>query len=141
MTNGKKKYRFTATYWDYERHEDILYNCDIEGDDKVVLASGLCMFHDESYLQDKDKCKEQSIRDGLDAKIRQSIDGKEPLFCMGYHLPDIIIKENFTKPVSFIKCIFQGKADFHSAKFSEKANFGSAAFSGEADFSSVFNSN
>ena len=82
MTNGKKC-QFTAEYYDYESPKWIPYNCP---DDEEIPGSGLCMFHDERYLQDEDNNKEQSVRDGLDAKIRQNVDQKEPLFCMGYHL-------------------------------------------------------
>ena len=46
--------QFTATYWDNERRMEIPYNCD----SKYILASGLCIFHDENY-QDKNKSAAQ----------------------------------------------------------------------------------
>ena len=61
---------------------------------------------------------------------------KEPLFCIGYHIPDITIKQaTFTKPVYFSECEFQGLADFSETRFSELANFLSAKFAAEANFS------
>jgi hypothetical protein len=33
------------------------------------------------------------VRNGLDAKIRQSVGQEQPLFCIDYHLPDITIKD------------------------------------------------
>jgi hypothetical protein len=48
----------------------------------------------------------------LDKKVRNCINKKEPLFCIGYYLPDITIKEKFIEPVYFSDCRFYGKADF-----------------------------
>ena len=130
--------KFTAKYWDHERSEYVDYNCDSKDED--ILDSGLCIFHDENYLQDKNNHKEheQKVRDRLETKVRNSIDQNEPLFCIGYHLPDIIIKQaNFTKPVYFSECEFQGLADFYSATFSAEAHFPKAKFSSEAHFNSA----
>jgi hypothetical protein len=45
--------------------------------------------------------KEQRVRDRLDAKIRQSVAQKQPLFCIGHLLPDITIGgKSFIEPVS-----------------------------------------
>lgn len=141
MTNGKKKCEFTAKYDDDESQEEIDYKC---LDDEEIPDSGLCMFHDERYLQGKDKQnqgkdkhKEHKVRNGLNAKIHQSqsVDQKQPLFCIGYHLPDITIKGKFTNPVYFSKCNFQGEADFSGAIFQEKAVFSESEFFAEANFS------
>ena len=124
--------KFITEYWDHERSEDVDYNCDSKDED--ILESGLCIFHDENYLQDKNNHKEQEqkVRDRLEAKVRNSIDQNEPLFCIGHHLPDTIFKQaNFTKPVYFSECRFQGLADFSLAKFSVEANFDSATFSAQ----------
>jgi hypothetical protein len=111
------KCKFTTEYWDHERSGEVDYNCDSKNED--ILESGLCIFHDEDYLQDKKnnlKEHEQKVRDRLEAKVRNSIDQNKPLLCIGYHLPDITIKQaNFTKPVYFSECKFQGLADFTSA--------------------------
>ena len=124
----------TTKYYDYERQARVPYNCDSKDED--VLASGLCIFHDENYLkEDKDnrKEREQKVKEKLMDKVRKSVDQKEALFCIGYHLPDIPLEEvNFTKPVYFTNCEFQGAADFRSARFIKETNFNSAKFSGQA---------
>ena len=85
--------KFTTKYLDYERSEYAYYNCDSKDED--ILDSGLCIFHDENYLQDKNNHKEheQKVRDRLETKVRNSIDQNEALLCVGYHLPDITIKQ------------------------------------------------
>ena len=122
--------QFTAKYYDYKSHAEVDYSCDSKDDE--ILDSGLCIFQDENYLQDSNNQKEheQKVRDRLMVKVRNSIDKKEALFCIGYHLPGITIREvNFTKPVYFTNCEFQGKADFFRAKFSAVAYFFEATFS------------
>jgi hypothetical protein len=67
--------KFTTKYWDHERSRIVDYNCDSKDED--VLDSGLCIFHDENYLQDKNnnhKEHEQKVRDRLGTKVRNSID-------------------------------------------------------------------
>ena len=68
-------------------------------------------------------------------KVSESIAKSEPLFCLGYHLPDIQITGQFTKPVYFSKTEFQ-RADFSEVSFNDKANFYGATFL-EANFSRV----
>jgi hypothetical protein len=132
------KCQFTDKYYDYESKAWVYnYNCP----DEEILDSGLCIFHDENYLKEgKDNRKEheQKVIAKLMEKVRNSINQKEKLLCIGYHLPDITIKEaNFTKPVYFSECKFQGKADFIGASFQAQADFGFAEFSGLAIFGSA----
>jgi hypothetical protein len=118
------KCQFTAIYYDYESQAIVDYNC--ERKDEDILPSGLCIFHDESYLkEDKDNRKEpeQKVRDSLMVKVRDSVDQKEALFCIGYQLPDNTIKQNFTKPVYFRNCKFEGRADFSRVNFQAQADF------------------
>ena len=129
--------KFTTKYLDHERSIKVDYNCDSKDED--VLDSGLCIFHDENYLQDRNNHKEheQKVRDRLEAKVNKSVDQNEPLF-IGYHLPDIIFKRaNFTKPVYFSECEFQGLAYFSSATFSAEADFSSANFQGVTDLNNA----
>jgi hypothetical protein len=109
---------------DYESQDYIYYKCP---DDEETPGSGRCIFHDKNYLkEDKDNRKEheQIVRDRLMDKISNSVDLKVPLFCIDYHLPDITIRElNFSKPVYFTNCEFQGKADFTGAIFQGPAYF------------------
>jgi hypothetical protein len=51
------KCQFTAEYYNHESQKVIPYNCP---DDEEIPGSALCMFHNECYLEDKDKHKEQS---------------------------------------------------------------------------------
>jgi hypothetical protein len=124
------KCQFNTEYVDFERGMDSSYNCDSKDED--ILPSGLCIFHDENYLkEDEDNRKEheQKVRDRLMSKIYDSIAQNEALFCIGYHLPDITIREvNFTKPAYFSKCEFQGTADFSEASFQGTADFSEASF-------------
>jgi hypothetical protein len=131
------KCQFNAKYYDYKSKAEVDYNCDSKDED--ILASGLCIFHDENYLQDKDNPKEhkQKVSKTLMDKVNDSIANNKALFCIGYYLlADVKIQGIFNKPVYFSRSKFQ-RVDFSSTKFSE-ADFGSAKFSGKADFSSVF---
>jgi CxxC-x17-CxxC domain-containing protein len=79
--------KYTTKYWEYERSGQVDYNCDSKDED--ILDSGLFIFHDENYFQDKNnnhKEHEQKVRDRLEAKVRNSIKQNEPLFCIRYHL-------------------------------------------------------
>jgi hypothetical protein len=147
LTNCK----FIAKYWNYERRGQYVdYNCDSK--DKDILPSGFCIFHDENYLKEDKNNREEhekTVRDKLMDKVHNnSVNEKEALLCIGYHVPDITIKANFSKPVYFTKCEFQGITDFSdsrffgnayfsSAKFSERVNFDKAIFSGIAIFNSA----
>jgi hypothetical protein len=127
--------QFTTTYYDYGRKAIGNFDCH-----EAALPSGLCLFHDENYLKEgeqKDRKEhEQKVRDKLMAKVHNSIDKKEVLFCIGYHLPGIAIREIFPESVYFTDCKFQGIANFISATFSgEKADFDHAAFFDRTYFS------
>ena len=67
------KCRYATKYWDYESHAEVPYNCDSENEEDI-LPSGLCVFHDKIYLQDKENPKvkeyEKKARDRLMAKVR-----------------------------------------------------------------------
>jgi hypothetical protein len=54
------------------------------------LDSGLCIFHDKDYLQDKTN-NEQHNRKGLDRlkqNVNHAISNNETLLCIGFQLPD-----------------------------------------------------
>lgn len=65
-------------------------------------------------------------------RVKESKENKKPLLCIGYHLPDVTIKETLTLPVYFTKCEFEGVADFSESSFEAQADFTSAEFSREA---------
>jgi hypothetical protein len=103
------------------------------------LDSGLCIFHDECYLQDKNNLaeREREVTKRLMDKVAHSIDCNKALFCIGYRLPGIEIKGNFTTPVYFSHANFSAPANFSAATFSARAYFTSAKFFGEANFSAA----
>jgi hypothetical protein len=94
------------------------------------------MFHDKNHLQDKDNRKEceNKVRDRLmDEKVRKSMDKNEALFCIGYYLPDIKIKANFTKPVYFSGAVL-GQIDLSRTIFEREAFFNKVVFNGRNRF-------
>jgi uncharacterized protein YjbI with pentapeptide repeats len=112
-----------------------------------ALDSGLCIFHDENYLKDKNNQAEheQRVKKRIEEKVDYSALHDEELFCIGYHLPGINLQRNFTKGVyfseanfynvaNFSKVNFFDKADFSSATFHKKVNFSQANFNNRADF-------
>jgi Pentapeptide repeats (9 copies) len=130
------KCQFTTKYWDFESQKEIPYNCP---DDEETLDSGLCIFHDKNYLQDKNNHKEheQKVIREITDKVNNSIVQKKALLCVGYHLPDNIpIKGDFTKPVYFSEAKLQ-RIDFSFAKLAAGANFSQANFEGKANFRSA----
>ena len=112
-------------------------DCDSKED---ILNSGLCIFHDENYLREKDRREqnEQNVRTKLMDKVREKDYKKEPLVCIGYYLPSIrLVNKIFTNPVNFSKCKFQGEADFSDTTFSRQADFRQAEFSERTSFYSA----
>ncbi|MGB8938363.1 MAG: hypothetical protein WCC17_24995 [Candidatus Nitrosopolaris sp.] len=101
------KCSFTTKYQNFESHREMDFYCEKDED---ILNSGLCIFHDKNYLQDKASRgpNEQNVRDKLMAKISENVmDTTKPLLCIGYYLPSIKINETFVKPAYFSKCKFQ----------------------------------
>jgi hypothetical protein len=101
-----------------------------------ILDSGFCIFHDNNYLQHylfsfREERKRNIIKK-LMMRVKESKENKKPLLCIGYHLPDVTIKETLTLPVYFTKCEFEGVADFSESSFEAQADFTSAEFSREA---------
>ncbi len=121
------KCQFTTKYWNNESKAEVDYNCP---DDEETLGSGLCIFHDEHYLQDNNNRKEheQKVRDRLFVEVNNSIDRKEALLCIGYYLPNNIwINGDFEKPAYFSKAKFHG-VDFSFTEFSGGVDFSFTEF-------------
>jgi hypothetical protein len=95
-----------------QRHK---FKCEVEALD----TSSLCIFHDKNYLQaERDQQEhEQKVVQRLRDNIINSISHNEPLRCIGYHLPNIKIQEEFTKSVYFYRSKFLGNADFSDNSF------------------------
>ncbi len=94
----------------------------------------LCLFHDESILRDNKPENKDKVIEKLNDRIDECIVNNEPLYCIGYYLPDIEIKREFKQPVWFSHCKFQ-KANFFGYIFSAKVDFSGARFEAEVDFS------
>jgi hypothetical protein len=113
-----------SPYKMYQIYMLVDFDCDEES-----LASGLCIFHDKDYLQDKTNNEEhkRKVLDRLKQKIDQAIFYDEPLLCIGFRLPDFSlsdlgISKEFTKPVYFGESRFFGKGFFIVDKFQRTAS-------------------
>ena len=137
--------QFTTQYFNYEIRKQDDFKC------QEPLVSEFCIFHDKGYLQDKANNKEhkQEVLDGLKRKVNHAISNHEPLFCVGFQLPDFslsdlisdlsIISKEFSEPVYFSQANFQGEVNFHEAKFQREADFINSEFYGKTYFSTHFN--
>ena len=120
------KCQFTTKYYNYEIRKRVDFNCDEE----ESLTSGLCIFHDKDYLQNKTNYEEhkRKILDRLKHKVNHAISNNEPLLCIGFQLPgfrlsDLIINNTFTCPAYFNGSQFFGEAFFATAYFYGTASF------------------
>src|SRR5215813_11143199 len=106
VTTKRKKCGFTTKYWNYESQAEIDYSCEEDSQGN----SGKCIFHDEDYLQlclgNALEEKKSNVRTQVEDKVKKSIAQGEALFCIGYYLPDVIIRGNFTNPAYFNECRF-----------------------------------
>jgi uncharacterized protein YjbI with pentapeptide repeats len=95
-----------------------------------ALERGLCLFHDETYLSHSKK-NEGTVRERLLTKIDYSMAEKQPLSCIGYHIPDIEVKNRigFSAPVYFTDAIFHGSATFSNLSFAY-SDFSNTTFNG-----------
>jgi hypothetical protein len=62
---------------------------DFKCTEEEPLASGLCIFHDKDYLNDKTNYEEhkRNVLNRLKHKVNDAISNNEPLLCIGFHLP------------------------------------------------------
>ena len=97
---------------------------------------GACLFHDRSFLQDKNHPENVQKSDLFTCFIRDKISdpASDRIECIGYHLPNITIHEKFTKTVLFIECKFQ-ETDFSKSLFLAKAYFSKSLFLAKVNFS------
>jgi hypothetical protein len=101
----------------------------------MPLVSGRCIFHDEDYLQDKtnnDKHK-RTVLNRLKRKVNHAISNNEPLFCIGFQLPDFSLSDlgvskEYTMTVYFSGSQFFGEVYFSGAEFKGGASFSEANF-------------
>jgi uncharacterized protein YjbI with pentapeptide repeats len=101
-------------------------------EEKNILDSGLCIFHDENYLKDSES--KEANEQNLKIKLSEKLAEPGPLIGIGYHLPDLSFEEKyFDKTVNFSEAKFMGLANFSNTQFKE-ADFAGAEFTGEANF-------
>lgn len=124
--------KFKSKYYDYEGQKNIDFNCDEE-----PLSSGLCIFHDEGIqtIPNKEEYY-RKIKEKFSDRVKKAAGKNETLLCIGFYLPSFVIlgfaTKDFTKPVYFVNCRFEG-ADFSRVKFQGLADFTSSVFQ-RADF-------
>ena len=124
--------RFHTDYYNYESEENETFSCP-----EQPLESGLCIFHDENYLQDKTKYDERkrTVLERLEYNVNQCISDGRTILCIGFYLPDFSLSDKkFAKPVYFKSSQFLGQADFSRFTFLEKADFSEVVFKGETKF-------
>jgi hypothetical protein len=71
--------QYTAEYFDYETKQSGKFSCE-----EVGLESGLCIFHDENYLQDKNNFEgaQQEVIKRLMDKVGDSVVTRKHYFAL-----------------------------------------------------------
>jgi len=116
-----------ARYWNFEMEQEIEFPCE----NKTQPESDKCIFHDEHFLDD-DKNR-QKIKQEFQHKIHAYLSKNDngPLFCIGYRLCDIDIKDKeFSNSVYFNAATISGSFNI-SSKFHNHVSFTRAQFSGK----------
>jgi hypothetical protein len=116
---------YEAEYYDYEEGGLVLYKCPHEP------SKPRCMFHDGSSY----KSRPDDVRNEFYKMVEDAIQNDQPLYCIGFNLPDIIVNgKKFTKPVYFLYSTFQQQAIFLGSAFQQQADFSGAKFQQQAIF-------
>jgi len=146
---------YKIKYFDYNRKEPLDFECT-----ENASNSGFCIFHDK-------KVEEKTLEKKILEKIN-TLSKNEPLFCIGYKIPNIHLSESFSAPVYFTRaeiqngdftgtkfqnvdfsgsvlqnCDFSGvtfeNADFLAVQFNKTCNFSKTVFKNKVNFSeSIF---
>jgi uncharacterized protein YjbI with pentapeptide repeats len=131
---------YNQRYYDYQNKQYNTFQCD-----QIPLGNkGLCLFHDEDYMNDHHHPEnKECVTKRIIRKIENSVFDNISLYCIGYHLPKIIIYGKFKQPVYFNKCKFQeiesgatflSSAFFSYAVFSKNCFFSGSTFSERVNF-------
>lgn len=123
--------------------------------DTMYGQKKMCCFHNSKYAQSHPKEVMDKFREFVSCstyKIRVNVPNtsKEPLKCIGFHIPGEITFENigfmdpiyftraeFYKIVTFKNCDFDDHANFLYAKFHDQAIFKNTNFHKEANFNNA----
>jgi uncharacterized protein YjbI with pentapeptide repeats len=121
--NNLDECNFNIKYYDYSLNEEKIFSCK-----ESAIPSGYCIFHDKDYY----KRSPDVIKTELKRKIKESVECKKALFCIGYHLSSVTVKETFTEPVYF------NSAKFHAVNFTKATFFNSVDFSKAEYYDDVY---
>jgi len=117
---------YNITYFDAEQKSEIPFKCKEE----PYKENSRCIFH-----LDRHTPKEiEILRDKIKIKIIESIDQNSTLFCIGYKIPSISMKETFSKPVYFTRAKFIESVNFTGSTFCDHVDFTGCIFKGYAYF-------
>ena len=92
--------------------------------EESALDSGFCIYHDEQYYKEKPENLCNAILD----KIKTHNSYLKPIYLIGYHIPEIIIKQEFLTPTYFTQSQFHGATNFSESIFYKKTNFDKTSF-------------
>ncbi|MGC9067701.1 MAG: hypothetical protein ACP5IZ_01785, partial [Thermoprotei archaeon] len=75
-----------------------------------AVEDGYCVFHHPNYWEKHKK----EVREKFMKKVEDAIKNKEPLFCIGYNLPEVdLSKKKFEAPVCFYEAVFHEDVNFN----------------------------
>jgi hypothetical protein len=120
--------KFLSKYFDLESKQYIPFNCD----EPPLPEANYCIFHDEHYYL---KDPEEVIKK-LHQKLENSLQNG-PLLIIGYNIPEVSIRTNFSVPVYFNKSKFHGICTFRDATFDHSASFEDCEFNDMTKFELV----
>jgi hypothetical protein len=132
--NGNMTCTYKQEYYDYQILKFEIFPCDQE----CTKNKKFCLFHDDTHLKDPEN--NDNVIAKLYHRIDKSISKNEPLLCIGYYLPDVLINREFKQPVYFNHSKFHD-AYFTGSTFSDRADFSGTTFSGPAIFTGTTFSN
>jgi len=112
---------YKTKYFDYDKNIPNEFKCT-----ESASIDGLCVFHGKTL-------HEKEILNRLKEKI-ETQSNNEPLFCIGFKIPNLNFFDSISAPVYFTRSTFT-KADFSGAKF-KKIDFSGANFQ-NVNFSDV----
>lgn len=105
----------------------------------ALTSAGLCEFHDPSYLNENTR---KIVAAAFLKEVEQN--NHSTLLCVGYHLPELNVKNQRFRKVHFIETQFHGHVDFSSTEFEKELildnvacssmSFTKAIFDGEVRF-------
>lgn len=113
--------KYKACYLNLESNKRKKFMCR-----NPAISSCLCKFHEPEYLTRE---TEKEIVMLFMHKMKNAMKQKRPLMCIGYRLPQIIVKnKKFAKSVYFAKAIFEDVIRFEGTTFKSAVQFSESQF-------------